>query len=366
MTLDLFASMSLFVFQVCQSYGTNITSFFSAGPIIWFPVVIIAVTAVIAIVALIYMISPLIGRNDIRTWARGKLYDCAITVVFAIIFLSFSTLLICINPVDPLHSAGLLPDSCYPGSAVTPSPNNIGDIFGVAACDIYTYNQYLADFSNALFYLSIVGGISPVIQPPPITIGGVGISFQITPLPIVFVHQYVIPYLTLYYGAAIASFVLQILVSASMLVFTIFIVLGLIARSFGVTKSFGGTMIAFGLGIGVIFPIMVSLSYGFLDAVISNLGAGGLLGVPIANLFSYVFTGVLSAAPAVFTSGPGGAFEAAIQTVFTPLITYAGFIGAGLIIVPMLNLIVVDAFIVDFSRAIGERMDLFSILTRVL
>jgi hypothetical protein len=48
------------------------------------------------------------------------------------------------------------------------------------------------------------------------------------------------------------------------------------------------------------------------------------------------------------------------------VMTYLGLIIIGLVFVPLLNFIIVDTFIIDFSQAIGERMDFLSMLTGIL
>ena len=128
-------------------------------------------------------------------------------------------------------------------------------------------------------------------------------------------------------------------------------------------------MIAFGLGLGFIYPLMAGLTYGFLDTAIQNVACatGSSASIctattpSIGNLAPALIVGMLSI-PINWASS--GTFSFA--STLTPLIIYGGFVAAGLLLIPLLTLIVVDAFIVDFSKAIGERMDLFSLLTRML
>ena len=366
----------------CSSPSSSLTCFFGAGSNVWFPIVMLASLLIITVVAVVYQLSPLLGRNDIKVWARAKIYDGLITIIFALIFLSFSTLVLTVNPVNALYSAGIVPTSCNSGMSASnaPSSSNVADIYGLADCEIYAFNNDAASFSEGLFILGIIGGINPQsdIQIPDTistaTGAGVGVSFQIQFLPIVLVHQYIVPYMQAYFLTVLVSQLLQILVNSAPLLFSIFMILGLVARSFGITKSFGGAMIAFGLGLGFIYPLMVVFTYGFLDTAIQNAYLAGGAGFPeLFNLAPTMLTGLLSAIPTiisdVFSSGPSGilpALLAAFEPTLNPLIIYGGFVGAGLVLIPMLTLIVVDAFIVDFSRAIGERMDLFSLLTRML
>ncbi len=357
----------------CPGSLNSIVCFLSAGPNIWFPIVMAAVLAIIAVVAIIYQLSPLLGRNDIRVWARAKIYDAFVTIILAIIFLSFSTLLVSVNPASAYNSAGLLPQLCNPSIATNiPSSSNINDIYGISLCDMYQFNQYVGIFSEGIYLFSLVGGLNPssVLKLPPpggvvgypiaesVPVSGIGAALVFNAFPIVLVHQYIVPALGAYFLVVLTSQLLQILLSSSALLFSIFLILGLIARSFGVTKSFGGAMIAFGLGLGFVFPLMASMTYGFIDVVMTNAVSTHML-LNFYNALTSValIISPLLGAPLVLSNFAG---------IFTPLIIFGGLVSAGLIFIPLLNLIVVDAFIVDFSKAIGERMDLFSILTRII
>ena len=356
----------------------SITNFLTSGPNVWFPIILLAALAIITIVGLIYALSPLMGRTDIRTWARAKIYDALVTIIFAIIFLSFSTAICTVSPVSSMRSMGILPTTCDPNVANTPSSAGISDIYGLSLCEMYQFNLNAASFTQSLYWMSIVLGINPTLSvflPPepypfmPSPAGpGIGVSFSIALFPIVLVHQYVIPYIQAYFAAILASELLQIVLSASMLLLSVFLILGLLARSFSITKSFGGAMIAFGIGLGFVFPLMAMLTYGFIDTAMLNAQATACGSLPLhgnactlPSLASIIIPGIL-ALPINWIFGNAISFN----QILTPFIVYGGFVSAGLILIPLLNLIVVDAFIVDFSKAIGERMDLFSLMTRIL
>lgn len=353
--------MPSLLFSAFGAYCTsNVTNLLTSGPNIWFPIVMSVVLSVIAVVSVIYVLAPLMGRNDIRVWARAKVYDAMVTIVFALIFLSFSTAL-CSVPVSSFYeSVGLAPNSC----------SGINDIYGLSLCDMYNFNQYTAYFGEAMYWVTIFGGLNPTIAPAipvpgypvdPVSGSGIGVSFQFALLPIVLVHQYIVPYMQAYFTAVLTSQLLQILLTSSMLLFSMFMTIGLIARSFGVTKSFGGAMIAFALGLGFIFPLMASMTYGLVDVAIEN--AVTYMHTSLPGLTAFILAGMVAIVPAI--AGIGSMAQT-FSNIFSPLIFYGGFIAAGLILIPLLNLVVVDAFIVDFSKAIGERMDLFSILTRII
>ena len=361
-------TQSIINIALSASCINNPVCLFTSAPNIWFPIVLLGVLVVISVVAIIYALGPLLGRNDIKIWARAKIYDALVTIVLAIIFLSFSTALYSTDPTSLYSAIGIIPKSCIYPSSISQSPTNL---YSISLCDIYTFNQNVASFSTSVFWMSVlldftpsISGSFPTGSVTPINARsyGTGISYSVSLLPIVLVHQYIVPFMTAYFVAVLASQVLQVLLSAAMLIFSVFLILGLLARSFGVTKSFGGSMIAFGLGLGFVYPLVVSISYGFLNVVIENVGNAAFGIGSLSGLSLFIFNAV----PLLISSVFSGSLLNGIETLFTPVIFYSGFIAAGLLIIPLLNLVIVDAFISDFSRSIGERMDLFSILTRII
>jgi hypothetical protein len=48
------------------------------------------------------------------------------------------------------------------------------------------------------------------------------------------------------------------------------------------------------------------------------------------------------------------------------IISYAGIVLLGISLIPLLNFLIVDTFIIDFSRAIGEKVDFMSLLTSII
>ena len=355
----------------------TLSTFLCAGPDIWFPIVMLGVLIVISVAGIIFAIAPLLGRNDIRVWARAKMFDGAVSIIFALIFISFSATLYYTPLSHMYYNVGLLPPSCTPASVhsfsgtpqyadqqqfidLSPSSSSGGTLYGIATCDIYSYNQLVAQFVQSVFYFSLITNAQPTTRIAPDS--DLGFTFTINWFPIVVVFQYMVPLMGALFALVMASEMLQILIGVSMLLFSVFMVVGLIARSFGITRSFGGAMIAFGLGIGFIYPLLISVSYGFLVNAIEyrpSITSGILpsIGSIISPIFSALF-------------GPSGLSLTALINLFEPILNplfiWGGMVAVGLTVLPLLNLVIVDAFIIDFSRAVGERMDLLSILTRIV
>ncbi len=380
--------------QTTQTGGTipfSPTCFLGAPPNIWFPIFALIILMVLGIIAVIYMLSPLLGRNDIKLWSRIKIYELLLTVVLAVVFLTVSSLLYTIDPTQALRTTGLLPTTCDPTVANNPPSTVVSNLYSVALCDMYQYNVDVSSYSTGIFYFAMIAGLSPTVvlngvvdvggppslpasgsqaQPSP----GLGVNLDIQLIPIQVVLQYIVPLMGAYFAVVILAQVQQIMLSAAMILFSSLMILGLVARAFSVTKTFGGSMIAFALGIGFVYPLVTMISYGFLDVVIQHASAN----ISILNILFTASTALIGAVFGILGAGttclnPASAACQAVAysgtglaSVITPFVVLGGFISSGLLLIPLLNLVIVDAFIVDVSKVIGERIDLMSLLTRIV
>lgn len=402
---------------------------------VWLPIVLAAVTMVIVILALIYALAPALGRNDIRAWVRVKIYDELATIVLIMLFAAFGAAIFAIQPANQLASVGLiptdcpptvssgcigsvtgpsgiqyLPNSCYgytqlnapptpnPSLVTSPGPNtqyaDYNNLFFISLCDYRTFNNNVNTFSEGLYWIAAISAIAPTIHKnypgralqgigtwfQNYTFGHVGVSYNLDLLPIEPVFFYIVPYMNTIYILLVASQVQELLVASAGIVFAIFMAIGLIARAFGVTRTFGNAMIAFAIGIGFIYPLMVTISYGFLDSSLTVagqeftcvLGWPSPGGIGCGAFPTDQITGLLGSMIGIALGGfVGGALTLgslpiALFPIINAFLIYGGLVAIGLTFIPLLNLVIVDVFIVDFSRAMGERMDFLSLFTRIL
>ncbi len=328
----------------------------------WFSIVIAGALLILAVVALVYVLAPLIGRSDLRAWARIQFYSILFSILLIVIFEAFGALLYTTNPTNALKSIGVVPD--FPFVSCASSSN----LFELALCDIYLFNQYAVGAAN---YYTFVVGLRLAILPsllvtvtPLAGVSNLGISLTIPFSPLDFPIGGVINALATMYTL---NQLQLILIAASPLIFAVFISIGLIARIFGITRSFGGAMIAFALGIGFVYPLMTAITYGFIDTVVTNPATITLLSAFITSIVAISF--IASFLPAILLAGAlaGAAIASAIAALLSPfIIAYFGLLGVGLLFVPLMNFVIVDTFIVDFSQAVGERMDFMSLLTGLI
>ncbi|MDE1854808.1 MAG: hypothetical protein KGH57_00600 [Candidatus Micrarchaeota archaeon] len=359
---------ALFMLNVISTY---ITAPYS----IWMPIAVLAVLTVSLILGLIYSLSGLLGRTEIRTWVRVKMYETLFSLILIFAFLAIFSTYFSIDPVPYFNSINLVPNTPLPCTASV-------DFYSLSACDIKDFLSVALDLNSFMYYTAIVLAFVPSIN---VNLGallsavvpaGIGLSFQI-PLSPVAVQTYVGQVLGVLFPLFVLNQVQLLVLSSSLLIFTTLMALGLVARIFGVTRTFGGAMIAFAIGIGVVYPLMVSLTYGFVDYGLQQTitasiplpggGSTSLLntqewGSLIFAVLALVIGFTLNAIPPPFSSiGVAG-----LQVIFGNLITYGALVSVGLSIVPLLNLVIVDTFVIDFSKAVGEKMDFLSLLTNIL
>ncbi|MEM3781456.1 MAG: hypothetical protein QXT43_00635 [Candidatus Micrarchaeaceae archaeon] len=307
---------------------------------VWFPVAIAGALAVISILSLIYALSPLLGRADLRVWAKIKIYEVMFSIVLVFIFFAFMALFTSINFGSLLGK--LSPSSCTTNY----------DIYSLAMCDLNKFNGYVS-FLNDIGYLLML----PSLYATGITISLYFVSITTSLFGLTSSFGISFTAISLLFIFYMLSDVLLLLLSVSVLLFAVFMALGLILRMFAITRTFGGALIAFGIGIGVLFPLLVSIGYGFIGATISSrlytaalsflesaIGPGILLG-----LILYPITGVLPGITGLYL-----------------VLEFVGYVIAGLLFMPIFILTILDVFIRDFSQAVGERMNFLSILSNLI
>ncbi|HVA83245.1 MAG TPA: hypothetical protein VNF06_03715 [Candidatus Aquilonibacter sp.] len=345
---------------------SSINGFLSAPITGWFPVAFFGVLAVLFILSLFYMLSPLVGRTDLKTWARVKIYDTLFAFLLVLVFGGIASMLCTINPVPTYAGVGLVPNACNPTvSGGDPSVNNI---FGLAECNLYNFNKNIVDFLNYMialitFFISSAPGVGITGNfVPGVSNLGWSLSFGLDASAIKLFFESAAIALG---GLILISQVQLVLLDASMMIFAILLPLGLIARIFGVTRTFGGAMIAFAMGLGFVFPLMISITYGFLGSAIDSFS-------PLSGIGAALVGGVeaLGSDPGQLLQGTAIAlFNSATTHPFQIFYTMFEYIGIGLVgtlLVPIITFTIVNTFILDFSQAVGERMDFFSLLTKVI
>jgi hypothetical protein len=342
------------------------------SPATWIPFCAVVVMVVIIVAGIVYSISGIIGSTNAKNWSRVQVFEALLSLILIVAFGAFSSLLF-INPQGAFSTLNLVP-----GYPLTGASNPHTDctaatsVYQLATCDLSMFNNAgfaLADTWYTLGYISgMLPGLQFKLQPDPMS-PGITLSFSAPAL----IPLIDIPLLGFIYVATLTILLLQqlqlLIIAAAPLFLSVFITLGLVARTFGFTRTFGGAMIAFGLGLGLIYPLMICITYGYVDVhanvscMLSTYGTvsptcmhGG------ANEYSAV--AILKAFEALILSSTG--LTEQLTVTIAPTFEQLGYLLSGFTFVPFLDFIIVDAFIVDFSQAIGERMNFMGLLAGIV
>ncbi|MDE1824803.1 MAG: hypothetical protein KGH61_00870 [Candidatus Micrarchaeota archaeon] len=337
-------------------------SFFNSPFTDWIPIAIAGVSIVAAVLAIIYIVSPLLGRQEVKTWARAKMYEVFFGLVVILVFAGMSTSICVFQPIQPYSVINLVPSQC--------NSTAVNSLYGLSECDLYTYNEvtinalntYAAVFTAALsdfpkFSVTFQNNYLPY---------GVSTGIADVDLEPHAVVQFVALANTAMGGLIMLSQLQLLLLDISLLIFAIFMPLGLILRMFGITRSYGGTLIAFGMGIGIVFPLITSISYGFIDQVGNSLN----IGAAASSFFSVGTLTAFLAEDVQFMTGIGtgnaSLILSALIAPFNPFLEFTGLVVLGSLMLPLLSLTIVNTFVLDFSQAVGERMSFMDLLARVV
>ena len=277
------------------------SSYMPISPTPWVLLALAGVLMVMGVASMIYALSGLWGGAQARAWSRKQMIECVLSIVLLIMF-SFLYAFFLFNPTGYLSGLHLVPSACSSGTS--PATN----LFALSSCDISTFQQ------SAFTYVGwdMLYAISATALTP-----GIRIQAEITStVNFIWTLPSIWPFSLTTATALVTSvliFVLMlnqiqvILISAAPLFLSLFLTLGIVARTFGITRTFGGTMIAFGLGLGFIYPLLIAVTYGFLT-------------VQIAAYYPYSIFGILGSTLCV-SSSTASCIPPALGSMITSILT---------------------------------------------
>ncbi len=313
----------------------------------WYGIALVAALVVIVVSSFIYMLSKMWGSDKAMGWAKSQIFEAIVGVFFIVIFSSFSYLAL-VNPTPLFSSLGALPPGC----------TTITSLFDLSSCDISTFSALGFGFFQFFYYVSWLTALVPgagITAEFPTADSGFGFSTEISSAIPGIIDKVMSVSFTVTLALLALNFIQIYIIAAAPLFLGLFVGIGIIAWIFGISRSFGGAMIAFGLALGIIYPLLVSVTYGFIDTQL--MGAIGATSIAdIGNAFVIMLESV------------GTIIASLITQLFTGNLAFAniwlqdGYIIAGLTFIPFLNFIVLEAFVVDFSKVMGEQMSFMALL----
>ncbi len=346
------ALSSVFVIAA-PSAASTFPSAFPVSPVGWEGVAIAAVLLIIAISAIMYMLSGLAGSPEMRGWSMNQITEGIISIVLLLIFIAFAYLFL-FNPTVAYSTIGFLPSQC----------NGATTMYSLASCDIGTFTGYANTMAQFLFFLSFFSGLSPgysvTITTP---LSGVVFSFGLNNVIPIQEESLLSSGFSALFFLMLLNQVQVILIAGALLFLSLFLTIGMIARTFGVTRSFGGGLIAFGLGLGLVYPLLVTISYGIINVNLVSFSFGSTLSGAIQAFLGVIFgalangiTGTGTIDLCFFAGANGGC----------GFIQQIGYLVVGLTFIPIINFTILDVFIRDLSRLMGEQMEFLAILGNLI
>ncbi len=337
--------------------ATSVSSFLTSPYNYWAPFAFASAAAVIALLAIIMMFSSFTGRERMRVWAKVKIYDVIFSIMLIFVFFVIIALFTSINfKTQVFGPLNLTPSDCSGPSAVVSG----GDIMSLAVCDMYTFNQNVINLNTAIFLIGLRMSFAPQIgigYTNFFGIQGVGVDTKISPSAPGF-ETFTGYLLDALYTAFVISQLQLIILAAALLMFSVLMLIGIVARIFVITRSFGGSLIALAIGTGIIYPLLVCITYGYINVGMAKTG------LSLTGAGAIAFIGGITGA--LFTLLLGGLGVPGLSSLLAQFLQFAGYAGMGLVLVPLLNLLIVDVFVIDFSSAVGERMDFMSLLANMI
>lgn len=320
----------------------------------WQGVLALAVLVTFLFSAMVFMVSGLFAHRGLIVWSRNQMYEGFATLVLAILAVSIVGVICSVD-------VGIFSAQCVDTSLV---PGYYDDAVVNGSCNFYDVAQfYLQAFSNLItngFYFvlllnltfSAIASVTLSLAP-----NGIGPTISIGP-----------GLSTITQGlttAIIAVATAQILTMAQIMVlkiasklFGVLLVAGILLRGFGLTRGFGGALIALAFGLYFIYPLSVVLVYGTLmnDMTASVETLAGIESIPT----NPVEAGVTSPSGDI-----SNGLKDAIATIVGPVCGFVSMLALGVVFAPFIVFIMLVSFVKGLSAILGEEMDV-SNLTRLV
>jgi len=163
--------------------------------------------------------------------------------------------------------------------------------------------------------------------------------------------------------------------------FLMFIPIGLVLRAFPITRKFGGTMAAVGIGMSFIYPLLVVMGFTMIDVRHEGLDsidpnvyiyplAAAMLAISIAGMFAAPVIGVTLASvsaggAALAALGLTSGLSNAIGSDLTALYSSFGSIMMVAFFLPALEAMVLVALVRSLSASLGSEIDLSGIMRAI-
>ncbi len=353
-------------FPVCSDFSS-----FQGFVTGWQPVVIMATFIVFLVAGLAYILAGVANHRGVRLWAINQVYEGIVTLIFALFFIGLVQWACTLD-------AHMLGDDvkCAPcpeavaGADPTlactqPAFFNIQNLTVANHCGTFKVAEfYVQDFRNtieqAFTTVAVLNGFIAFASTFTWYTAPGGIGMQVSlGHGLTQVSQSLSMGISAIGVGLLLAMAQVLLVRISEQLFGYLMVAGLLLRSFGATRGFGGSLIAIAVGFFLVYPLAIVLLYGLL---LNNLHNDYQDLVGATQSSSNAFSGIQDALASINNMiNPVAWIGNGVNAAFGFIATLA----VGIIFIPLVIFIVLISFIKGLSAAIGEEVDV-SNLTRLI
>ena len=213
------------------------------------PIMLIAVLIAFAIAAMIFLAGAALKNDRIKNFGIGEIYEAIASAIIVGLFLYIAWVVVVVIPgflvgpnVDPLSF----------------SMNAISSVEASAMLTLSTqvYAPYFNDIATIYNTFTVwIPSASLTISQPITTEIGQFLIFFTTLQPLLAIAQFLIDAI---YALSVEYYFIQFF---ALIAIPGFIAPGVVFRAFMPTRSFGGTLIAMGMGFYVVMPTLFAFSY---------------------------------------------------------------------------------------------------------
>ncbi|MEM3555920.1 MAG: hypothetical protein QXF56_04350 [Candidatus Micrarchaeia archaeon] len=297
----------------------------------WQSLSILAASTVFLVAAFVYTLGHVLVHRKVTLWAKEQMEEAILAMAITIFVIGFVSFLCSLDLNTLGIDTGCTGDNC----------NMINVAFG-----------YLSDFYSTIMtgYVTVAGLNAVMSSVATMTIGKApgGVGVMISPLAVFSdISSSLTMAMIVLMTSAIMVLTQMVLLKMMESLFVILFPIGVLLRSFGATRGFGGGLIALAIGFFFFYPLLAVLFYGAVlgDVQMSYEGMSD----------SFKESGLSPTDPSWFTGNPLSEF-------------FVGFIGktiVGAIFMPLVMFMILISFVKGLSYALGEEVDV-SNLTRLI
>lgn len=305
------------------------------------------------IVAFVFMMSQFLESPRLKNWASNEFYQVLGTAVILMVYLTI------VGSLNSAATALYSTNLAYPGRPLTNLQTGLASGTGIQTIQSEAYNYVNCLFNYASNSVNLISELSAYMG----VLGSLTMSLNLAVtsiyIPIIPGLGGVVQVFSLGMGAiaiAAVQMEMQLTILSSQYWFGFFSVLlplGLVLRSFSLTRPAGAAMIAIAIG----FTILLPVTYLVIEDIGSTFAGGNVCQATIPNLSSVAINTVSS-----------GAFGNAVNTLtgyFEPggKLYYVAFrIGIEGTILPVFAYLIVLNIVRNLAEFLGGDIDLSSLV----